>query len=178
MADRKISISYFGSSDIQKDAGGEASGAGVYIFELFARGKENKGVIPLYIGQALNIQEKCFSLMNTLLKDPSFFGMERADMENDALELRVRVLDFFADAETVAGMKGDAGKMDKLSADIRDTEEERVNALKPRTQYDPEGIHGKTCTKATFDAFIPDVEKRKELVRPEIQKILKQTGNS
>ena len=173
MADRRINISYFGSSDIQKNPDGDVCGAGVYIFELFARGKEDKGVIPLYIGQALNIQEKCYSLMNMLLRDPSFFGLERADMENDALELRVRILDFFADAETVAGMKNDAGKMDRLTANIRATEETQVNELKPRTQYDPEGIHGKTCTKATFDAFIPDVEKRKELVRPEIRKILK-----
>ena len=173
MADKKINISYFGSGDIEKSPGGDARGAGVYIFELFARGNEGKGVIPLYIGQALNMQEKCFSLMNTLLKDPSFFGLERADMENDALELRVRVLDSFADAETIAEMKGDAGKMDRLTAEIMKAEEARVNALKPRTQYDPEGIHGKTCTKATFDAFIPDVEKRKELVRPEIRKLLK-----
>ena len=58
-----------------------AVGAGVYMIELENRITKNK--VCLYIGESVWIASRCGVHLYSLCENPSYFGLEKDDIEND-----------------------------------------------------------------------------------------------
>ena len=69
-----------------------AAGRGIYQVEIFMAGEPARKK-PLYIGQSLNMLERCARHLLKLLEDPSYFGLSEAHLNNEKLGLRFSVLE-------------------------------------------------------------------------------------
>ena len=68
-----------------------AVGAGVYMIELENRITKNK--VCLYIGESVWIASRCGVHLYSLYENPSYFGLEKDDIENDDFILKFSVVE-------------------------------------------------------------------------------------
>lgn len=78
-----------------------AVGAGVYMIELENRITKNK--VCLYIGESVWIASRCGVHLYSLYENPSYFGLEKDDIENDDFILKFSVVETIDDKKSVLG---------------------------------------------------------------------------
>lgn len=78
-----------------------AVGAGVYMIELENRITKNK--VCLYIGESVWIASRCGVHLYSLCENPSYFGLEKDDIENDDFILKFSVVETIDDKKSVLG---------------------------------------------------------------------------
>lgn len=112
-----------------------AVGAGVYMIELENRITKNK--VCLYIGESVWIASRCGVHLYSLCENPSYFGLEKDDIENDDFILKFSVVETIDDKKSVLG----CGQYKELELGA-------IKDNKPLTQLD------------TSDRQIKDIEKK------------------
>ena len=110
-----------------------AVGAGVYMIELENRITKNK--VCLYIGESVWIASRCGVHLYSLYENPSYFGLEKDDIENDDFILKFSVVETIDDKKSVLGcgqykeleLGGQAGDDVQKENDIKENESELEN---------------------------------------------------
>ena len=122
-----------------------AVGAGVYMIELENRITKNK--VCLYIGESVWIASRCGVHLYSLYENPSYFGLEKDDIENDDFILKFSVVETIDDKKSVLG----CGQYKELELGA-------IKDNKPLTQLD------------TSDRQIKDIERKVLKVQDELLK--------
>ena len=69
----------------------DAIKGGVYHVELLKENNDNR--ISLYIGESAYMVERCGRHLFEVFNEPSYFGFEQEDIENNSLILEISVLE-------------------------------------------------------------------------------------
>ncbi len=65
--------------------------AGVYHFQIGLIDDDEKNYLSLYVGESYSMLKRCSEHIYDLFKNPSYFGLTKDDIENNRLQLIVRI---------------------------------------------------------------------------------------